>query len=136
MKLTIKQISYYADWFAFLWVPLVLSFFVFKENAYMCFSLWGEYALWILLFVVFIKPLLVVRWHPIQYTLLLFRRHLGITSFWFALFHSRWTIREQWWWKIDLFLWRNNYLFWWGCALIGMIILGVTTNYYTLWRTD
>lgn len=131
-KITVKRISYRLDWIFFLIFPLILLSRSFLSGSYThMLDRWAN-ALSFLEIIIFMKPVLVIIGHPRQYKILHFRRHLGIIAFWFALFHSLWIMITRWRRNIDQYLWINNYLLWWILAMIIMLILGITTNYYSI----
>ncbi len=127
-----KKISTILDWIVFIWIPLGLFYFAIQPNMYRDMVHRWEWSLNLLYIIIFMKPFLVIFGHPIQYKILHFRRHLGILSFWFALFHTWWIIRLRWWRDINMYLWRKNYLFRWWLAMIGMLILWITSNYWSI----
>ena len=127
-----KKISYRCDWIVFIVVPLRLTYMAVQPNMYRDMVHWWEWSLNLLYLILFMKPILVIIGHRIQYTLLHFRRQLGVLSFWFALFHTAGIIWLRGWRHIDMYLWYSNYLFWWMVAMIGMVLLALTSNYRSI----
>lgn len=115
-------------------VPIALvlcSFFVYDIQA---FNMFGWIALWLLVFLLFIKPLGLIynvgwmkRWVG-------YRRQLGVATFWFAFFHSIMFIYTYKLYELVSYVgWHNNLLY--GViAMIGMTVLALTSNRYSVMR--
>lgn len=132
LKTHLKKISLRLDRVVFLVVPLILFIAALLPNMYESMVERGEISLSLLYWIIFMKPVLVILWHPIKNSLLHFRRHLGMLCFWFALFHTGGIIWIKWRWDVSIYLWSMNYLFWWALAMIGMLILWLTSNYKSI----
>lgn len=88
----------------------------------------GEFALYSLILVMFIKPLYVlIPWHFLR-KVGTYRREIGLLTFWLFLFHAVGLIYLSDLFSLSDFSGWGNGLFWGAVAGICMIILGVTSN--------
>jgi DMSO/TMAO reductase YedYZ heme-binding membrane subunit len=129
----------YLSLVAFYFVPVTLivsSWFagqggLSRENDF--YSAFGSIAMVLVSLIVFVKPLSqIFAWKGFKYAVA-FRRQLGVASFWFALFHGMLYVRLYDLFGIESFIGRENTFYLLGLVgLIGMILLGVTSNNYSV----
>lgn len=132
MRKKIRILVYYI-------LPAVLFLLsIFSEDIY---PLFGQIALYVLLIIMFVKPLAVLIKFRIFALLLGYRREMGYISFWFFLFHAGGLIWSRNLRDINYFLGINNALFWGALAATGMVILTLTANNFSVkflkkkWKT-
>ncbi len=133
----IKKIYYRSDWLVFLILPIILAIGAVNFADPQVYKLRWNISIYIIYFILFIKPILYIIGYKNLYQFLIFRRQLGMASFWYAIYHSWFLIYSYWLFSIDQYIWLDNYLFWWVLAIIGMIILAATTNHHSvkkLWK--
>lgn len=112
--------------YIFLPLGLVVGSVLFGEAD--IFRLYGTLAQLLLIYVLFIKPIGVIfnfKWMTRQ---LAYRRQLGVASFWLSLFHAVMFVFDRGIYSIDRYMGIDNYLFYGMLAMIGILILGVTSN--------
>lgn len=116
--------------YLFLPISLVLLSFIlpYKET----FNYFGWGATILLLFILFIKPMGMIfnitwmrRWVG-------YRRQLGVAIFWLTLFHSVMLIYELEFFDVVYYLGWDNYLFYGMIATVGIVILGITSNTWSV----
>lgn len=122
MKKITEILAYYS-------LPLLLvALSIWYPNNGETFSLMGEAAEILLVFLLFISPLAkIFPLTPIR-KLMPYRRQIGVATFWLALFHAGGLIAS---WELYYLSWYfdpNDHFLYGLIALIGMIILGVTSN--------
>jgi len=121
MKKVLKIISYYIT-------PFILLILSTTMSSRSLFGLFGNIALYLVIFILFIKPLAKISDIKFLKHLLIYRRQFGIASFWFFAFHAigMWQIYNLN--KIGLFLNPKTNLLYGALAAIGMIVLTLTSN--------
>lgn len=92
------------------------------------FLFFGEVAQFLLFGILFIKPIAVISGIAWLRRNLAYRRQLGVMAFWTALFHSVLFIYDKELYSVSDFVGFDNYLSYGAWALVGMIILGITSN--------
>lgn len=90
----------------------------------------GSLAEQLLILILFVKPLAVILQSSWLMKVVGFRRELGILCFWFFLFHAAGFIYLYGLTSFEDFL--EPYLFWGAVAAFGMILLGITSNNFSL----
>lgn len=128
------QIKKILDIVCYYVTPIALVFVSFFVRDPEILNIFGWVAVWLLVFLLFIKPLGLIynvmwmkRWVG-------YRRQLGVATFWFAFFHSVMFIYTYKFYELFNYVGWNNYLFYGIVAMIGMMILAVTSNRYSLKR--
>ncbi|MFA6307440.1 MAG: ferric reductase-like transmembrane domain-containing protein [Patescibacteria group bacterium] len=121
MKKLLQIISYYL-------IPLVLLLLTFGIPSRSLFGLFGNTALYLLIFTLFLKPIAKISDIKFLKHLLIYRRQFGIASFWFFAFHAigMWQIYQLI--NIEFYLDPKTNLFYGALAAICMIVLGMTSN--------
>lgn len=88
---------------------------------------------WILvMLILFVKPLGVIFKSRLLMMIVSLRRELGVAAFWMFLFHGAGLIWMDQLFDLNLFLDWRGYLFWGGVAGVGMILLGLTSNNFSV----
>ncbi len=130
-QVIILSLKKYLEWTAYVIVPFVLavlSSVVVERELYTFYGTLAEIGL---IFILLLKPISQISgWISLR-QLVGLRRPMGVTVFWLALFHGAMLIYER------NLLWSDmmgldNYLFYGVVALLGMIILGITSNNFSL----
>ena len=106
-------------------LPLALAILVWQDIV--SFNILGITALYLLFFILIIKPLAVIFKAGWLWKIISYRRELGIAIWWFFIFHGLGMIISrnlQW----SYFTNINNSLFWCLSAGIGILILSLTAN--------
>lgn len=125
-KQIIRLVAYYL-------LPIGLVTYSFGLNPpYDFYVELGEVALNLLLLNMFLKPVVMITRFRLLMPLLRFRRELGVASFWAFLFHAGGLIWLGGLLDPQAYLGFNNLLFWGALAGIGMIILGLTSNDFSV----
>lgn len=133
-----KKIFLVADWIAFVIIPILLWVMYVTGSAHL-YKEWGSMALNLLYLIMFMKPIIVIIWYKPLYQFLPYRRQLGVISAWLAVFHTIGLMISRDLLDISAYLanpW-SNYLFIGAIATVGMIILGLTSNFFSikfLWK--
>jgi methionine sulfoxide reductase heme-binding subunit len=116
-----KFVAYYL-------LPLVLLFgsVVLYSRGY--FALLGNIAEYLLVFILFVKPLAVITKLKLLRRFVLYRRELGVAVFWFFLFHigSYFVLGMS----LDSFL--NGKMFFGLVAGLGLLVLALTSNNFSV----
>ena len=92
----------------------------------------GSWALNLLTVIVFIKPLTIIFPNYLFKKLLSYRRELGVADLWLFLFHLMGMLFRSGVSIADIFLYPFSSLFWGGFAGIGIVILGITSNNFSV----
>lgn len=108
-------------------ILLLITSILTRQN-YDIFRLFGRTAFYILLIIMFIKPVAVFINFSLFSILLSYRRELGHACIWFFLFHSIGMIISRELFQLTYFTNPKSFLFWGGLAAIGMFILLLTSN--------
>jgi sulfoxide reductase heme-binding subunit YedZ len=112
-------------------LPAVLFFFSIWVPKRSLFLAMGNISEWFLLFILFIKPVAVIFRYSFLMRFLSLRREFGILTFWFFLFHASGFIALY-----DLFHFSEYMtrppLFFGSIAGIGMLLLGLTSNNFSV----
>lgn len=118
-------------------VLLISEFFL--GDSYELLVSYGSYALNLVMIILFIKPLTVLFGHKLTFLkkVMLYRREMGVLAFWFALFHALALM-----FYLDVFSYYSlenaldptDYILSGFIALIGMIILGITSNKFSQFK--
>lgn len=133
-----KKIFLVADWIAFAMIPLLLWVMYVNGDAHL-YKERGSMSLNLLYLIMFMKPMIVIIGNKSLYKLMPYRRQLGVVSAWLAVFHTIGLIVAKDLRNISAYLSNPwwNYLFVWALATIGMIVLGLTSNFFSiklLWK--
>lgn len=133
MKRVLNAICYYV-------VPVVLLGLSFYSSnlsfsqANDIFGKFGSLAIYLLILILFAKPLsqIFYRVNIFKY-IVAFRRQIGVAIFWLSLFHGVLYIRLYELFGFSSFTGSKDALYLYGLvALIGMSILGLTSNNYSV----
>ncbi len=129
-----KRLFLIADWFAFVIMPVLLWVVTLISGNDHMYKEWGSMSMNVLYLIMFMKPLIVIAGYRIWYTLLPYRRQLGMIAFWLAAFHTGGLIVAKNLWNISTYLTNplTNYLFIGVFAMLGMVILAATSNFYSI----
>jgi len=132
IKKVLSIISYYLVPLSLIVGALVVSQKGFgAEND--LYGLYGNLAMILLVIIVFLKPLSQIftwKWFKIGVA---FRRQLGVAAFWCALFHGMLYVRLYDLFSLESFIGKGNTLYLLGVVgLIGMILLGITSNNFSV----
>lgn len=111
-------------------LPAFLLILALTKTELQTFSKLGQLALITLTCIVFIKPIAVIFKKKILWTIVSFRRELGLINFWFFFFHFTgiyyiYNLNPT---KIFN---PQSFIFWGAMAGIGMIILTLTANNFS-----
>lgn len=106
---------------------LLVSSVFFSKGESRFFAQFGEWALWLIMFNLFIKPVALVTKNGIASLLLTLRREVGVASFWLYLFHSMGMVTIYKFQPQD-FAGLDNFLLYGALAGMGMWVLGLTSN--------
>lgn len=128
-----KRTFLIADRIAFVIVPIILSIAYTNGNDHL-YKERGSLSLNLLYVILFVKPIIVILGYKWLNQLIPYRRQLGMISFRLALFHTIGLIIAKNLWNISAYLTnpRSNYLFIWSIAMIGMLILALTSNFWSI----
>lgn len=91
-------------------------------------SVAGIVALWILIFLLFLKPVAVISRNTHLLQLLGYRRYMGVTVFWLGVFHGIGYLNVYELSLISLFRDISSHYFFGALGFIFVIILGITSN--------
>lgn len=83
-----KRLFLIADWFAFVIMPLLLWVVTLTSGNDHMYKEWGSMSMNVLYLIMFMKPLIVIAGYRAWYTVLPYRRQLGMIAFWLAAFHT------------------------------------------------
>jgi len=118
--------------FSYYVLPLLLVILsVFFPNKDLFVAFWNI-SLYLLIFIVFIKPIWVVFDIMFIKKFLYLRKQLWVMTFYFALFHSIWFMVVRNLFDINSYVWVDSFLFWWLVGFIGMFILAITSNNFSV----
>ena len=92
----------------------------------------GSISLLLILIILFSKPIAVITGLRPLIRIVGLRRELGVASFWFFLIHGAGLIYVNSIYSLSDYSGIGNYLFWGGVAAVGMILLGITSNTYSV----
>ena len=120
-KKIVSKIMYYV-------LPLVLlvwSLFYPSEELFIIFGIVAEV---LLVWLLFVKPLAVIFKSKFLFKVVNFRRQLGVTTFWFFFFHAvgLYMLYEM------TFSFVINSLLWGFVAGVGLLVLFITSNNYSM----
>lgn len=117
---------------SFMLLFLLFQVLVKEQDGYTLVVKYGEFALNLLIIILFSKPLSVI-FSKINFfrKIVSYRRELGVLSFWAVVLHSfalffylgLFNINE-----LKLYLYFDSFLIWGIFGFIGMFILGITSN--------
>ena len=113
-------------------VPLALVTFSILIPSRDTFIYYGRAAQFLLIYILFIKPLAHVfniKWMRRH---IAYRRQFGVATVWFALFHALMFIYDRELYYFQDFQGIGNYLPYGAVAIVGMSILGLTSNNYSV----
>lgn len=124
---TVNLLSYYV--LPFLSVLIYLSLLFYESRTAYSFSvLAGIWAWWLLVFIMFIRPLVIIFPNIKILKKLCMRKQLGVLDTWFFLIHGFGTILHKELFSLTKFFGFSNSLFWGLLAGIIMFLLGITSN--------
>jgi sulfoxide reductase heme-binding subunit YedZ len=111
-------------------LPPMLFFFSIVHPERDFFNLIGTIAEYLLIFIMFVKPLSYIFSSKFFLKAVTYRKESGIASFWFFFFHAAGLI-----YILKIFNFSSYlipYMFWGSIAGIGMAILALTSNKFSL----
>lgn len=121
VKLVVQILVYYVT------PPALLLLSIFVGDGHF-FKEVGNWALNVLIGVMFIKPLYVlIPWKFLRY-LGTYRREAGVLTFWLFLFHAIGLIYSRQLFDLSAYFVFDRYLFWGAVAGLMLVILGLTSN--------
>ena len=130
LKKIIQSLCYYV--LPAVMFMLVIAFQLLNIDNYQLLVEFGKYALILVLIILFVKPISVIFNKIDLFRIIMsYRREMGVLAFWFATFHA---ILLMFYLKLisieslPLFIDIKGMLFWGVLALLGMILLGITSN--------
>jgi len=111
---------------------LIITSQILKIDNYELLTEFGKYALYLVLVILFAKPISII-FNKVNFfrIIMSFRREMGVLAFWFAMFHG---ILLMFYLKLisinslPLLIDIKGMLFWGVLALFGMFLLGITSN--------
>jgi DMSO/TMAO reductase YedYZ heme-binding membrane subunit len=110
-------------------LPMVLLVMLWRFPDEHLFSNAGIVALWIFIFLLFLKPAAIISRDTRLIRLLGYRRFMGVAVFWLAIFHGIGYINiYELSLLVALFLDISSHYFFGAVGLICVIILGITSN--------
>jgi len=124
-KLSLKVIL---SFFSYAALPAGLLVLAFVSPTSGVFAKAGSAAQWLLAFLLFLKPAAVISRNARLTRLLQYRRQMGVAVFWLALFHGAGCIVIYDIWRTVPFLDLSSFYAYGAAALIGIILLGLTSN--------
>lgn len=92
------------------------------------YALFGQAAQYLLIYLLFIKPLGIVFNITVFKMQLSYRRQMGVATFWLALFHVVTLIVDRQIYTLAEFTGMDNFLLYGFVAIVGMTILAITSN--------
>lgn len=92
----------------------------------------GLASMFVLAFLMFLKPMAILSKCQKLMFLLQFRRQYGVIAFYLALFHGAGLFVHYDLWDSDFLGNFSNHYFYGFVALLGMIILGITSNNFSV----
>jgi DMSO/TMAO reductase YedYZ heme-binding membrane subunit len=92
----------------------------------------GRPALNLLIFILFLTPVTQILDWKILKVLMTWRREFGLASFWFFVFHTAGMVYVKRLIEISDYMNPASYLFWGAIAGVGMLILGFTSNDFSV----
>ena len=119
-KRVIQVVSYYG-------VPVILLLMTLSIRDGEMLESFGSISYFFLLLVMFIKPVVKILNIRMLFKTLIYRREMGILTFWFFLFHGVGYIISQNM-GLNLFLDTGSFLFYGGFGGLLIVILGLTSN--------
>lgn len=130
LKQTVQYLCYYI--LPSLILILVIALNLLKIDTYPFLSKFGVFALILVCIILFSKPLSVI-FPKLEFfrKFLMFRREMGVLAFWLAMFHGvllLFYLKLLSTTSLPQTLNLNGFLFWGILALIGMFLLGITSN--------
>lgn len=110
---------------------LLAASLLFKPNAEFYAEL-GGYAWYLVMLILFLTPFAQITNLKLLKTLKAWSRELGVASFWLFLFHAAGLIYHYQLTELSYFTNPKDMLFWGATAGIGMLILGLTSNNFSV----
>lgn len=120
----------------------LLSFYLLPAGLFVSALLWpknshfylqlGEVAWILVLLVLFIKPIAVLTRNKTAFRLCMLRRELGVASFWLFIFHAAGLIYNFNLTVLPDYFILNSARFWGTTSGIGMLLLGLTSNNFSM----
>lgn len=111
-------------------IYFVLPFFLALVSYFLMhkwiFNLMGSIAEYLLIFLLFVKPVALIFKIKFLYPVISYRRQLGVASFWFFFFHAAGLMYIMDLWNFQAFY--EPYMYLGLAAGIGMLLLSVTSN--------
>ena len=126
MKITFRKFTHLAIYYL---TPIGLVYFSFTTRDPLFFARLGTYTLYVLLVVLFCKPLAILTDAKWLWKLKAYRRELGLLSFWLFFFHAGGNIYSY---QLYTFTTWPVFVYWGAAAGVGMLILGATSNNYAV----
>lgn len=125
LKKTLSIISYYV-------LPIVLAIFSLTIPDRELFSFMGQVAQILVIIILFLKPVVKILRIKFFSQFLIYRRQLGVASFWFFAFHALgfWQLYSLT--NINSFTNPQRHLMYGALAAIGMTILAITSNNWSV----
>ncbi len=113
-------------------VPILLAIISVVYPNYGMFRSFGNWALGVLIFVMFLTPVKVLTKSKLLMRLGMFRREFALVAFWFFFFHAAGVIYTNKLFSISNYSGFSNYLFWGAIAAVCMVVLGITSNNFSV----
>lgn len=129
MEITFRKITHALIYYLLPLVLLLISIFSSDRGL---FPQLGNFALYALIAVMFIKPLYILLPWKFLRKIGTYRRELGLLSFWLFLFHAVGLIYTRSMFSVSSYLGFGNFLFWGAVAGICMVLTGVTSNSFSV----
>lgn len=126
MKITFKKFIHLAVYYL---LPLLLIYLSYTLRSPIFFKSLGSYTFYLLLIILFSKPLAVLTGGKIFWKIVSYRRELGVLSFWTFLVHSAGFAYSY---QLYRFTAWPAPIYWGAIAGVGMVILGFTANNYAV----
>lgn len=126
MKITFKKFTHLVIYYL---IPLLLIYLSYISPAPTFFASLGRYTFYLLLIILFSKPLAVLTGGKFFWKIVSYRRELGVLSFWTFIFHAAGLTYSY---QLYRFASWPVAVYWGAAAGIGMLILGLTSNKYAV----
>lgn len=120
----------YSSFFTFYILPVILLLVCIFNPQRELFAMFGNIAEKLVIFLMFVKPISYIFSSKILTRNVIYRKELGVASFWFFIFHAGGLIYVR-----NLTSISNYsvpFLFWGLVAGLGMLLLGITSNNWSL----
>lgn len=92
------------------------------------YEILGNWALWLLSFILFVKPVAVITKIKFFWKIISYRRELGILTFWLAFFHFFGMIYAYQFYKPEVWGSLGAAVYWGAAAALSITIVAMTSN--------